>query len=67
MEVAAPNPYDVNGRTGMEEKKLKGFTNPKLRLSCQVVVHGNISVKTAPVELMKLDEAVVAPPLVTAD
>jgi ferredoxin len=66
MEVTANNPYDVNPRTGMEEEKLKNFSNPKLRLSCQVHVHGNISVKTAPVELMKLDEEVVAPPQVTA-
>jgi ferredoxin len=66
VEVTAPNLYDVNPRTAMEGEKLKNFTNPKLRLSCQVVVHGNISVKTAPVELMKHDEEVVAPPLVTS-
>ena len=65
VEVTATNAFDINPRTAMEEEKLKKFNNPKLRLSCQVVVHGNISIKTAPVELMKQDE-VVAPPLVTA-
>lgn len=65
MEVTAAEPYAVNPRTAMEERKLKDFTNPKLRLSCQVKVHGNISVKTQPVELMALEKEHVPPPLVT--
>lgn len=67
VEVFTSSPYDVNPRTAMEEKKLKNFTNPNLRLSCQVKVHGNIRVKTYPVELMKSNGEVVAPPLVTAE
>ncbi|MDX1412143.1 MAG: 2Fe-2S iron-sulfur cluster-binding protein [Nitrospirales bacterium] len=66
VEVYASEDFDVNPRTAMEEKKLRKFTNPSLRLSCQVKVHGNIRVKTYPVELMKRDEEVVAPPLVSA-
>jgi len=67
VEIFTSNPYDVNPRTAMEENKLKKFSNPNLRLSCQVVVHGNIRVKTYPVELDKRDESLVAPPLVTAE
>lgn len=67
VQVFSDEPYAVNPRTAMEEKKLKNFTNRNLRLSCQVVVHGNIRVKTYPVELMQVDEEVVAPPLVTAE
>lgn len=67
VEITAANEYDVNPRTAMEEKMLKNYNNPKLRLSCQVKVHGNISVKTGPVELMISDEEVLAPPPVTAE
>lgn len=55
----------VNPLTAMEEKKLRKFNNPHLRLSCQVKVHGNMTVKTYPVELQKKDKEVVAPPSVT--
>ena len=67
VEIFTSGPADVNPRTAMEEKKLKGCTNPNLRLSCQVKVHGNVRIKTFPVEPMKQDEEVVAPPLVTAE
>jgi ferredoxin len=66
VEVYPARPEFVNPPTAMEERKLRKFTNPNLRLSCQVKVHGNMSVKTYPVELMKQDGEVVAPPLVSA-
>ncbi len=56
---------DVSVRTATEEKQLKNFTNPNLRLGCQVRVHGNIRVKTQPVEFMAADKDVIAPPLVS--
>lgn len=64
MEVYPNKAGDVNPRTAMEEKKLKKYTNPHLRLSCQVVVHGNIRVKTQPVEFDVRNESIVPPPLV---
>lgn len=67
VEVFSASAGAVNPRTAMEEKKLKKFTNPNLRLSCQVKVHGNIRVKTYPVELTKKNSEVVAPPLVSAE
>lgn len=65
MEVFANSPGALNPRTAMEEKKLKSFSNPALRLSCQVRVHGNVRVKTQPVELMKPEMVVVPPPVVS--
>ena len=65
MEVFTQKIGDVSPRTAMEEKKLKDFSNPNLRLSCQVTVHGNIRVKTQPVELMRPEMEAVAPPLVS--
>ncbi len=67
VEVFASQESDVNPRTGMEEAKLKNFTNPHLRLSCQVKVHGNIRVKTQPVELMATNKDLPPPPLVSKD
>ena len=67
VEIFTSGPTDLNPRTAMEEQKLKKFTNPNLRLSCQVIVHGNIRVKTYPVEPMKQDTEVVAPPQVTTE
>ena len=67
VEVFASEDWDLNPRTAMEEKKLKKFNNPNLRLSCQVKVHGNIRVKTYPVELHKRDKEIVAPPLVSGE
>ncbi|HCU25454.1 MAG TPA: hypothetical protein DF383_10595 [Deltaproteobacteria bacterium] len=65
VEVQAHQEIDLNPRTAMEEKQLKNYTNPRVRLSCQVRVHGNIRVKTQPVELMKVEGESVAPPLVS--
>lgn len=65
VEVFAIRPDAINPPTAMEERKLKDFTNPNLRLACQVRVHGNLRVKTYPVELMKEDKEAVAPPLVS--
>ena len=65
VEVFAGEPGAVNPRTAMEEKKLGRFTNPHLRLSCQVKVHGNLRVKTQPVELMAANPELVPPPLVS--
>lgn len=65
VEVYAHEEGDVSPKTAMEEKKMKNFTNPDLRLSCQVRVHGNIRVKTQPVELMRPEVEAVAPPLVS--
>jgi ferredoxin len=67
VEIRASRPMDLNPRTGMEEQQLKNYTNRNLRLACQVQVHGNISVKTQPVELMALEREAVAPPLVSGD
>ncbi len=66
VEVFPSRPGGVNGRTAMEEKKLAAFTNPNLRLGCQVKIHGDVRVKTGPVELMKSESETVAPPLVSA-
>jgi ferredoxin len=65
VEIFTAEPGALNPRTAMEERKLKNFTNPRLRLSCQVRVHGNISVKTQPVELMASDQELAPPPLVS--
>jgi ferredoxin len=65
MEVFANKPGDINPRTAMEEEQLKNYTNPNLRLSCQVRVHGNIRVKTQPVELMQTQVEAVPPPMVS--
>ena len=64
VEVFSREPGALNPRTAMEEKKLKGFSNPNLRLSCQVKVHGNILVKTQPVELMATKRDLAPPPVV---
>ena len=62
VEVFSNEPGAVNPRTAMEEKKLRGMTNPNLRLSCQVKVHGNLLVKTQPVELMATKKDLAPPP-----
>ena len=65
VEVFVGEMGAVNPRTAMEEKQLKKFSNPNLRLSCQVRVHGNMRVKTQPVELMAMNEELAPPPLVS--
>jgi len=67
VEVFAKRPMDLSPRTAMEEKKLKKYSNPNLRLACQVRVHGNVRVKTQPVELSAPQLGVIAPPLVSGD
>ena|SRR5436190_12204478 len=67
VEVFAGRDGDLNPRTAMEENRLNGFSNPNLRLSCQVVVQGNLRVKTQPVELMASDQELAAPPLIASD
>jgi len=64
VEVFTSDQHSVSPRTAMEEKHLSGYSNPNLRLSCQVVVHGNLRVKTQPVELMAIDQEMAPPPLV---
>ena len=66
VEVFAHRAMDLNPRTGMEEQQLKNFTNPNLRLGCQVNIHGNVQVKTQPVEFMEPQMGLVAPPLVVS-
>ncbi|MCB1215574.1 MAG: (2Fe-2S)-binding protein [Deltaproteobacteria bacterium] len=51
VEVFPAKPEFVSPPTAMEEKKLKNYNNPNLRLACQVKVHGPMRVKTYPVEL----------------
>jgi len=65
VEIFAGDSAAVNPRTAMEEKQLKSYTNPHLRLSCQVKVHGNMRVKTQPVELMEQSHELAPPPLVS--
>ncbi len=65
VEVYANRPADLSPRTGMEEQQLKNYSNPKLRLACQVVVHGSVQVKTQPVDLDTKHADFVAPPLVS--
>ena len=65
VEVVVGNQGAVSPRTAMEEKQLKNFSNPNLRLSCQVVVHGNMLVKTQPVELMAHNQELAPPPIVS--
>jgi len=67
VEVYAKNPVDLSPRSAMEEQQLKDYTNPYLRLACQVRVHGNIQVKTQPVEFMEPQMGLVAPPLVSKE
>jgi len=67
VEIFSNEESAVSPRTAMEEKKLKKFTNPNLRLSCQVRVHGNVRVKTGPVELMRPEVEAVAPPMVSRE
>jgi ferredoxin len=65
VEIYPKRDGDLNPRTATEEKRLKVYTNPNLRLACQVRIHGNVRVKTQPVELMAVEKDVVPPPLVS--
>lgn len=65
VEIFSHESGALSPRTAMEEKQLKGYSNPNLRLACQVVVHGNIMVKTQPVELMAVKKELAPPPLVS--
>ncbi len=65
VEVYANRPADLNPRTAMEEQQLKDYSNPNLRLACQVRVHGSVQVKTQPVEFEVQSLDSVAPPLVS--
>ena len=67
VEIFANRPMDLNPRTAMEEKQLEGFSNPNLRLACQVRVHGSVRVKSQPVELMAAQPNSISPPLVSGN
>lgn len=67
VEIFANRPMDLSPRTAMEEKKLDGFSNPNLRLACQVQVHGSVRIKSQPVEFMAAQPNSISPPLVSGN